>query len=122
MVDKNGNIYSYYLQNNEICNLHNVFTLNDLFSHKKFILLLKGSITKRSHCKDLWNFYGICQRGCPMNATISIENCKSKQLFMMMEDIINNHNYSDLNPVVRELILSSVASNKLFEMKLFDEN
>ncbi len=128
-VDENGNIYSCCSQNNEICNLRDVFTLIDLFSHEKFILLLKGSITKRSHCKDSCNFYGVCQGGCPMDATISIENCKSKQLFMIMEDItvkikdiINNHNYSDLNPAVRELILSSVASNKLFEKGLFDEN
>lgn len=62
-----------------------------------------------------------------MDAAMTTENCENRQIFLVIEeiterikDIVHNSDYRDLNPAVRELILSSVASNKLFEKGLFE--
>lgn len=126
VIKEDGTIYGCREQNNEICNLHGVASMNELISQENFTILLKNSIAKRSLCKQNCHFYGICQGGCPMEASVAIENCKNKQLFDAMEEITENvkkiiptSDFRDWNPAVREMILSSVASNKLFEKGLF---
>lgn len=126
VINEDGKIYSCRTQNNEICNLQEIASMDELISKEKFIILLNHSIDKRTRCKELCSFYGICQGGCPKEITLTIENCKNKQLFLAMEEItgkvksiVNDSDYRDLNPAVREMILSSVASNKLFEKRLF---
>lgn len=126
VVNENGEIHSCKANNIAICNLCDITSMDELISQENFIILLKSSIAKRSQCREYCNFYGICQGGCPLDAATSIEDCKNKQLFLAMEEItervrriVNDSDYRDLNPAVREMILSSVASNKLFEKRLF---
>lgn len=125
-VNENGDVFCCKSNNNAICSLYDISSMKELFSQEKFIALLKSSVSKRSQCMECCDYYGMCQGGCPLNVTVSGEDCKNKQLFLVMEgitervrQIVNDSDYRDLNPAVRELILSSVASNKLFEKGLF---
>lgn len=127
LVDTDGSIYSCRKKENRICNLRDVSSINDILSHKNFISFLKCSITKRTQCKALCGFYELCQGGCPLNSDISIAKCKDRKRFLavgsiteLIISIIRDSNYKDLNPAVRDMILSSVASNKIFEKGIID--
>ncbi len=125
LIDTDGNVYSCKKQKNLICNIRDVSSINDILSNENFTTLLKCAISKRKKCKELCSFYNLCQGGCPINSDIKIERCENRQLFSAMESIteqitsiIRNTDYGNLNPAVKNMILSSVASNKIFEKGL----
>ena len=126
-VDANGKIFSCKDCKNEICSLSEIHSLDEIISHDNFISLLEQSIAKRENCKISCVFYEQCQGGCPVKANDSTSKCEDKNLFISMEKIselmhqqICNSDYRTLNPAVREMILSSAASNKLFEKGMVD--
>lgn len=125
LIDTDGNVYSCKKRENMICNLQDVSSINDIISNENFTSLLKCAMLKRKQCKELCSFYDLCQGGCPINSDITIEECENKQLFSAMKNItehitsiIRNTDYGNLNPAVKNMILSSVASNKIFEKGL----
>ena len=125
-VETDGTIYSCKDTKNKICSLSEIGSVNEIISNDNFVELLKQSVIKRAQCKEHCKFYELCQGGCPLNSNISISECAEKQLFVFMESvsellypIIQNSDYRNLNPAVREMILSSVASNKLFEKGIY---
>lgn len=125
LIDIDGNVYGCKKRENLICNIWDVSSINDILSNENFTSLLKFAIPKREHCRELCSFYDLCQGGCPINSDITIEKCENRQLFSAMESItkqitsiIRNTDYGNLNPAVKNMILSSVASNKIFEKGL----
>lgn len=122
LIDADGTIYACKNYKNRICNLWEVHSLNEILSHENFIALLERSIIKRGQCKAACEFYELCQGGCILNAEISVRECNEKKLFVAMKSVMEllyqvicNSDYRDLNPAVQAMILSSVASNKIFE-------
>ncbi len=125
-IDSMGNIYGCSkTSDNIICNLEEVSILSEIFSRLDFISLLENAIKKRDNCQKICSFYDICQGGCLLTTFDTIEDCKDRSLFMIVESIkeqfkkiINDSDYRELNPAVKEMILSGIASNKLFEKGL----
>ena len=125
-IDSMGNIYGCCkISDSIICNLEEISTLSEIFSRLDFISLLENAIKKRDNCQKTCSFYDICQGGCPMTTFDAIEDCKDRSLFIIVEsikeqfkEIINDSDYRELNPAVKEMILSGIASNKLFEKGL----
>ena len=123
VIDAESNIYACCKEpNNLICKLQEISSTNEIFSHTNFISILECAIQKRANCKSLCEFYDLCQGGCLLTNLPTVDDCKNRPLFALMENIneqfkqiINNADYRDLNPAVKEMILSGVASNKLFE-------
>lgn len=126
-IDIKGNIYSCKKKENIICNLHEISSIIEIFSHDKFVNLLNLSIKKRGECKENCQYYNICKGGCPLKLNFSNGNCQETQLFKYWIDIkylicstINISDYRILNPAVREIILSGISSNKIFEKDLIE--
>lgn len=122
LIDEGGIIYACKNRKNEICNLWDVHSVNEILSHEKFVTLLEGSVAKREWCKSACEFYGLCKGGCPTGLDVAGLECGERKLFATMESIngllcriVCNSDYRDLNPAVRGMILSSIASNKIFE-------
>lgn len=122
LIDADGTIYGCKNYKNRICNLWDVHSVNEILSHENFITLLERSIMKRGQCRATCKFYELCQGGCILDAEIPVQECNEKKLFVAMKgimkllyQIIYNSDYRDLNPAVQTMILSSVASNKIFE-------
>lgn len=104
--------------------LGNIFEFNnvdDIFQSKQFVKLLQKAIIKRNNCKNHCEFFDICKGGC-----LNDEECKEKKFFSVykeietkLRDIIQNEDFSKLNPELSKIILSGAASNKLFEKGLY---
>lgn len=121
-IDADGAIYSCKSKKNKICNLQDVYSVSDILSHEKFAMLLKQAIAKRALCKTKCEFYEWCQGGCPLSLNEEDNECDEKRLFEVVDDIrellcriICKADYRELNPAVKDMILSGVASNKIFE-------
>ncbi len=121
-IDDTGNIYSCINKDNYLCNISNIQNFRELYNCDNFIGVLKQAITTRNDCKDSCVYYDVCQGGCPLNSPDNIHSCKDRVLFELyglitdkLKEIIEKEDYKNLNPALRSVILSSVASNKLFE-------
>lgn len=126
-IDIKGNIYSCKKNENIICNLYEISSLNEIFYHDNYINLLNLSIKKRGECKENCQYYDMCKGGCPLKLYINYDNCQETKLFKYWIDIkdlicsnINISDYRILNPAVREIILSGVSTNKIFEKDLIE--
>lgn len=109
----------------KICNLADVESLQELYSKTPFVELLKQSIEKRKKCEASCVYFNRCQGGCPLISYQENEKCNDKELFEKMDEfneqlkmIIVEKDYNEINPALRDIILSSLSSNKLFEKGL----
>lgn len=123
--NRNGKIYACKDNEVEICDLAEIESLQDIYSKEPFIELLKSSIVKREKCSKGCGHFAICLGGCALKSKEEIEECKDKLLFSIIDDltcqikkIVNDGDYSELNPAFRDMILSSLSSNKVFEKGL----
>lgn len=125
-IDERSDLYLCTQDQNKICNLFDIETLHDIYGHRTFLMLLEQAVWQREKCRRKCEYYTMCHGGCPIKIHTDGNFCKEESFFSEIVkmrgkicDIIQNEDYRELNPVVRELILSSVASNKLFEMELY---
>lgn len=125
-IDPSADVYLCRRYEERICNLFDLEALEDLYVHGTFLARLKQAVLHRRNCREKCKYYGLCHGGCPMEEHPIVELCKD-QLFISemgtlrheMHRIVLTEDYRTLNPVVRDMILSSAASNKLFEMGLY---
>ena len=125
-IDCNGGIYSCKYNSNPICNINDINSIDDIFNNINFLTTLKASIDKREKCKNECEYFKLCQGGCPLNTNTS-KTCEYKYLFSSTEEIrgqiihiLNNSDYREINPAVKEIILASIASNKAFEKEMIN--
>lgn len=123
-LNDHGTIYGCKSEENELCNISDISDIQQLYSTDHFGQLLHQAIEKRNTCKNECRFFDLCLGGCP-NVNETIKNCNNIMLFEKWDDLIskiyeliNNVDYGQINPAVREIILSGVASNKIFEKEL----
>lgn len=125
LIDEDGIIYACKNRKNRICGLWDVHSISEILSHEKFVTLLERSVARREQCKAACELYGLCKGGCPADLDMADLECGERRLFAAMEGIsgllyriVRNSDYRDLNPAVRSIILSSIASNKIFEKRI----
>lgn len=125
-IDSRADIYICTNDKKRICNLFDIESLQDIYVHRTFLMHLEQAVRQREKCKEKCEYYAMCHGGCPIQTHIDGDICKEKYFFSeivklreKMCSIVQNEDYRELNPVVRDLILSSAASSKLFEMGLY---
>lgn len=121
-VDSNGEIYACNFRMNHIGNIFGVDNLKELYSTNSFSKIITDAISSREKCRKNCNYYSRCQGGCCLSAPKSITECEERMIFDTIDnlgEVIRNivlyEDYRNLNPAVQDIILSSMASNKIFD-------
>lgn len=128
-IDTDGGIYSCRMTRNLIGSIYEVSKFEELLNSKKFLDILKSSVSRREICKSKCEYYNMCQGGCPLSTYKSFSECRERAYFFILKNIeqklkriIREEDYRNLNPALRDIILFGAASNKLFEGDFFIEN
>lgn len=125
-IDTKADIFLCRNDKERICNLHDIQSLQDIYVNKSFLMCLERAVRHREKCKEKCEHYSMCNGGCPLHLDIYEDVCREQYFFEKLIKlrgkicyVIQNEDYNNLNPVVKDLILSGVASNKIFEMGLY---
>lgn len=136
-ITATGDLYNcsrHSIQDYPFGNIENVSTAEDIFASEGFMNLLRGSIARRKTCKEICEYFNLCQGGCadiaitegdittpPQYSCICFRTVYPHVKQAVSEIFENKTPLSELNPSVREALMQCLGVTEAASLTLMPE-